>query len=125
MDIVTRNIVKDNFYGHDCKLQLLWKTVEKDSLLRTSHWRYDKFHGIDYQAALEFLRLFAQVPSASETELEEIHNRIKQRRDDKPPGFRRILHVLETDLYIMKNDTDITFHNKVLRDLLIQERGIN
>ena len=80
-----------------------------------------EFQGKDYQSVLEILRLLARVPSAPEAELEEIHSRIKH--GDDRIGFRRILDTLETGFYIMRSDAGVTFHNKVLRDLWIQERG--
>ena len=88
-------------------------------------WYFERltteFRGKDHRAALEILHLLARVPGAPEAELAEIHSEITQRDDES--GFRRILHVLETGFYITRNDAGITFHNKVLRDLWIQEGG--
>ena len=43
MDIVVGNIVKgEDLYGREHELELLWKRVEKDSLLLTAPRRYGK-----------------------------------------------------------------------------------
>ena len=81
-----------------------------------------EFWGKDYQIAYEILKRLTQVSSATETELEEIYNRVKQK--ENKPEFRKIIDILETGFYITKNGNSITFHNKVLRDLWIQEGGV-
>ena len=49
MDIVAGNIVKgEDLYGRKRELQLLWKTIEKDSLLLTSPRRYGKTSIVNY-----------------------------------------------------------------------------
>lgn len=112
---LTSEIISDSYWkgllGAEGKKDFAWYFER----LRT------EFRGNDHRAALEILHLLARVPSAPEAELAEIHSEITQRDDE--PGFRRILHVLETGFYIARSDAGITFHNKVLRDLWIQEGG--
>lgn len=81
-----------------------------------------EFDGKDYRIALEILKRLTQVSSTTEVELEEIYNKIRQKENRSE--FRKILHTLETGFYIAKNEDSVTFHNKVLRDLWIQEGGI-
>ena len=81
-----------------------------------------EFKGKDYSIALEILKRLTQVSSATEAELEEIHNKIK--RKENKPEFRKILDILETGFYVAKNGDGLAFHNKVLRDLWIQKGGV-
>ena len=81
-----------------------------------------EFEGKDYLIALEILQRLTQVSSATEVELEEIHNKIK--RKENRPEFRKILDILETGFYIAKDGDGLAFHNKVLRDLWIQKGGV-
>ena len=82
-----------------------------------------EFDKNDYQIVLEILKRLTQVLSATEDELEEIYNKTKQK--ESKPEFKKILHALQAGFYIEKNGNRIAFHNKVLRDLWIQEGGIN
>ena len=81
-----------------------------------------EFKGKDYQITTEILKRLTQVSSATEAELEEIYNKIKQK--ENKPEFRKILDILETGFYIARNGDNLAFHNKVLRDLWIQEGGV-
>lgn len=81
-----------------------------------------EFVGKDYLIALEILGRLTQVSSETEAELEVIYMKIKHR--ENKPEFQQILHILESGYYISKNRDGITFHNKVLRDLWIQEGGV-
>ena len=81
-----------------------------------------EFEGKDYLITLEILKRLTQVSSATECELEEIYNKIRQK--ENKPEFRKILHTLETGFYIEENKNGISFHNKVLRDLWIKEGGV-
>ena len=81
-----------------------------------------EFRGKNYSVALGILELLTKVPGASESELEDIYKRIKRR--ENRPEFRQILRILESGYYIRQNKGVILFHNKILRDLWIQEGGV-
>ena len=81
-----------------------------------------EFEGKDYLIALEILKRLTQVSSATEAELEDLHNKIK--RKENRSEFRRILDILEAGFYIAKDGNGLVFHNKVLHDLWIQKGGV-
>ena len=81
-----------------------------------------EFRGKDYTIALKILEHLTKISSATEAELEDIYKEVK--RKENKPEFKQILHTLESGYYIRKNKDGIVFHNKVLRDLWIQEGGI-
>ena len=77
----------------------------------------------DYKIVLEVLNRLTQVSSVNINELEEIYSKIKEKRNRH--DFNKILQTLEEGFYITKNKNMISFHNKVLRDLWINDGGIS
>ena len=81
-----------------------------------------EFEGKNFSIASEILKHLTEVSSATEAELENIYKKIK--RQENKPEFKQILSSLKSGYYIEINEDGITFHNKVLRDLWIQEGGV-